>query len=291
MNWRADAHSIRGDDTRFRVLSSDLRRQNIPPVNLLWTGGWDSTFRLIDLVLRRGRAVAPHYLVNPDRPGTVQELRAMREIRKQIDRRRREAGELILPTKVVLLDSIAPNAAISEKFSRLRSRSYLGVQYDWFARFTAQDKITNLELCIHADDRAEAFVRDHVEHEISEDGEAGWRLRSEYGSDDLGIFANFRFPLLNLTKSEMRRASEADGFQEIMALTWFCHTPIDGCPCGVCNPCRYTIAEGMSDRLPARALLRNRFAPQYRAAKRIGSFIDRKIERLAKRFLCSVRRR
>src|SRR5690606_8351369 len=137
--------------------------------------------------------------------------------------KRRGAGELILPTRLVLLDSIAPNAAISEKFARLRSRAYLGIQYDWFARLTTQENIEELELCIHADDRAEAFVRDHVAYEEAERGGGGWKLRSEEVDGDLGIFANFRFPLLNLTKTEMRRVSEAEGFQEIMALTWFCH--------------------------------------------------------------------
>ncbi len=31
--------------------------------NVLWTGGWDSTFRVLDLVLHQKATVQPHYLL------------------------------------------------------------------------------------------------------------------------------------------------------------------------------------------------------------------------------------
>ncbi|HYD83353.1 MAG TPA: hypothetical protein VEA63_04860, partial [Opitutus sp.] len=62
-------------------------------VDLLWTGGWDSTYRLLDLVLRKSRTVAPHYVVDPDRSGTIQELRAMRAIRQEAAKSDRAAAD------------------------------------------------------------------------------------------------------------------------------------------------------------------------------------------------------
>src|SRR5690606_13578695 len=35
-----------------------------PPVNLLWTGGWDSTFRLLSLVVQQHRCVQPYYVLD-----------------------------------------------------------------------------------------------------------------------------------------------------------------------------------------------------------------------------------
>jgi hypothetical protein len=70
------------------------------------------------------------------------------------------------------------------------------------------------------------------------------------------LFARFRFPLLEMTKLEMRRVASEMGLLHIMEATWFCHTPSRTQPCGRCAPCIYTIEEGLSDRLPRRALLR-----------------------------------
>jgi hypothetical protein len=265
--------------------------RQLATVDLLWTGGWDSTYRLLDLVLRKSRTVAPHYVVDPDRSGTIQELRAMRAIRQEAAKSDRAAADRILPTRITLVDSIAADAATSEKFTRLRNRSYLGIQYEWLARLTKQQAIDGLELCIHADDRAEAFVRDYVEHVADADGETYWRVRPEHLHEDIGLFGSFRFPLLNLTKCEMREAAAAAGFQRLMALTWFCHSPIQGRACGVCAPCCYTINEGLADRLSGRALLRNRFSSQYRAMLRMSSAFHKSVARLAKPLVRQERKR
>jgi hypothetical protein len=36
-----------------------------------------------------------------------------------------------------------------------------------------------------------------------------------------------------------------------MDMTWFCHTPARGKPCGICAPCVYTIEEGLAHRIAA----------------------------------------
>lgn len=36
--------------------------------HLLWTGGWDSTFRVLQLLLCSRDAVQPHYIIDPERP-------------------------------------------------------------------------------------------------------------------------------------------------------------------------------------------------------------------------------
>lgn len=259
--------------------------------HLLWTAGWDSTYRLLDLVIRRGREVAPHYIVDPGRPGTMQELLAMRAIRKRIAKEHPGREQLIQPTRTTLLDSIEPNAELTAKFERLKARAYLGSQYDWLARYIHQHGIEQLELCIHADDRAEGFVREFVEQVSLPDGDGYWQIRRDASGGDIGLFAHFHFPILNLTKTEMRRAAEAAGFGRIMALTWFCHTPIGGRPCGVCNPCRYTIAEGLADRLPGRALLRNRFASQMQLTRSVGRPVYKALAGIAKPLINRERRR
>jgi hypothetical protein len=48
----------------------------------------------------------------------------------------------------------------------------------------------------------------------------------------------------------MREEAMRQNFADLMQLTWFCHRPRKGQPCGTCNPCIYTIEEGLGDRIP-----------------------------------------
>ena len=71
------------------------------------------------------------------------------------------------------------------------------------------------------------------------------------GSVEYAVFSCFRFPVFSLTKVDMHALSQKAGFDDIMELTWFCHAPRPNFrPCGICNPCLYTMEEGLSRRIP-----------------------------------------
>lgn len=226
-------------------------------VRLLWTAGWDSTFRLLDALLVRGKWVHPYYLVDPGRPSTPNELRAMEQIAAAVAARDAGAAARLARPIVSNVAGLLPDAMTTARFERLRARSHLGGQYDWLARFALQHGLNDLELAIHRDDRAAEFLRDHV---VREDGggDPYHRLRDNPPDDDLRLFERFRFPVFELTKGDMQRAARQRGFAGVMELTWFCHVPTpDGRPCGRCNPCRYTIEEGLARRVPLKTRLRN----------------------------------
>jgi hypothetical protein len=52
-------------------------------------------------------------------------------------------------------------------------------------------------------------------------------------------------------------------FSEIMEKTWFCHTPVHGEPCGVCNPCSHAIEEGLVFKISPAGLERNKLEMKY----------------------------
>ena len=56
--------------------------------------------------------------------------------------------------------------------------------------------------------------------------------------------------LFDMTKRHMQAEARLSGFDDLMNLTWFCHRPRKGAPCGTCNPCIYTIEEGLGERVP-----------------------------------------
>jgi hypothetical protein len=208
-------------------------------VKLLWTGGWDSTFRLLHLVLVEKRAASPYYLLDAQRASTPVEIETMRALRAELP------ADLVAPTVFRDVSDISEDRSITEKFERLRARSPLGAQYDWLARFAAEEKLDGLELAVHRDDQLHAFLEGQVEP--SGDAQV---LRTEADAD-LSIFARFRFPLFELTKPEMQAEAERQGYAELLESTWFCHDPTPaGRPCGDCMPCRFTRREGLGRRIP-----------------------------------------
>jgi hypothetical protein len=178
----------------------------------------------------------------------------MHRVRAAIAERYDGSAATIHPTRIVSIHDIAPDPDITGKFLRLRQRAPLGSQYDWLARFVKQSGLRQLDLSVHVDDRAYGFIAGHVEQV---DGTPTFRLKDGDPASDLSLFASFDFPVLTLTKMDMKRIAAENGFLPILQQTWFCLTPRGRAPCGTCNPCHYAVSEGMADRLPPAARVRH----------------------------------
>jgi hypothetical protein len=79
---------------------------------LLWTGGWDSTFRLLWLVLVEQRPVQPVYLIDACRGSTGMELRAMAAIRREVARQHPEAAARLLPVHIADIADLPANTVV-----------------------------------------------------------------------------------------------------------------------------------------------------------------------------------
>ena len=222
-------------------------------INLLWTGGWDSTYRLLELVLAREAAVQPWYVSDPNRRSTAREIQAMEEIRAAIAKR--GGGGRVLPTKFITMADIKPDATITAQYLELKRDFGLGSQYEWLAALGKTYGIENLELAIHAGDKFRRVLGDRVQKIETAVGPV-FRFKETQGGRVPELFARFDFPILSLTKCEQQLLSARHGFSDILELSWFCHWPLNGLPCGQCAPCIYTIEEGMGRRLPWIAHLR-----------------------------------
>ena len=220
-------------------------------VALLWTGGWDSTFQLLQLLLVQRRRVTPFYLMHPKRLSTDKEIRTMKRIQDHILKEYPHTFELLHPTQYFSATDIPPDPEISETYQSLRKENYMGRQYDWLSRFCKANGIADIQLCIHRHDKAHFFVEQIVSEGI--DGlqtvfrvDPKFKNRKEYV-----LFRYFSFPIFELSKVEMAAVADKRGWKEIMNMTWFCHTPTKNeTPCGKCNPCLYTIEEGLGWRIP-----------------------------------------
>ena len=223
-----------------------------PCVNLLWTGGWDSTFRLLQLLLVHRVPVVPHYLEDPTRASTRTELRTMARIGDHLREAYPHTRELLQPLRIAAVADVEEDPEIAGALREIRKRIFIGSQYAWLPAFCKQHAIADMELGVHVDDKVQALLRLYVMAFEHPAGYSSIRVDPRHaGYAEFRLFRYFSFPLFHIDKVEMGRQAEAEGWGAIMDMTWFCHTPVRGAPCGFCAPCVYTIEEGLARRVPA----------------------------------------
>ena len=218
-------------------------------INILWTGGLDSTFRVLELS-REEVTIQPYYLASVN-PSTRYEINAILRITERIMARPGTKCTL-LPLVVVHISQIKTNEEITAAWEKLHESSRLGSQYDWIARFADQFNLT-LELGIEKD-----FKESTIQRCLSQNGgysilESGEAVISENGTEEAKrVFKNMRFPLplFNMTKEDEIAQYKKWGASNILNRTWFCYRPVDGKPCGLCDPCQTYIEVGLGNRIP-----------------------------------------
>jgi 7-cyano-7-deazaguanine synthase len=124
----------------------------MPIINLLWTGGLDSTFRLCHLS-HYAVTVQPYYITEK-RKSMKNEIRAMDKIRTLLSKNCNKEFS-ILPTIYVDRDTIAADAELTQSWNVLHDKYVIGSQYEYIARFAKQQGI-KLEVGIEFSPRSKA---------------------------------------------------------------------------------------------------------------------------------------
>lgn len=206
-------------------------------VHLLWTGGWDSTYRLLYL-LWEGKQVQPHYILDPHRPSSGHELRAMEAISASIKQEAERLPGTLLPTEISEKASSVQNKKVQEAYNAIVQTMYIGDQYMWLADYCETRGIEGMEIGV-------------------EENPIILKAVNSVGYPFTEIFGKFCFPILSTSKLAMKAWAKATGTLPIMELTWFCHKPTANSePCGTCHPCEVTIKGGMEYRLPLSSRIR-----------------------------------
>jgi glutaredoxin len=214
-------------------------------VDLFWTGGWDSTFRLIQLLMTTGSTVQPHYIVrHEDSTGT--EISTMIKIRRAIVRTFPEVEPRFLPTVYTNEDLVGSYEDIDEQVSQVRERVKMNDQYPIMASYCRERGI----------DKAEVSI-------IKVPGVDAVEWQKEH-FQDAPAFRHFSFPVIHLSKVEILEIAREKGWEKIMYLTTFCRRPARTKPCGVCGPCTDAVMLGMGSRLPFRSRMKARLLIPFR---------------------------
>jgi hypothetical protein len=233
-------------------------------INILWTGGFDSSYRMVQLS-KHNVTIQPYYLCDNRRSEKL-ELKAISSITGDIQKHP-ETKCTILPLITFKVKDIEPDNEITDAFYRLQKLSEIGSQYDWLSRFAKT--CNGLEICLERSDNGRAYkciLKNGKVKQIN-DGKIAYCIVNKEKSDPdmYKVFGIFRYPvpLFELTKSEILEEYKKLGFTETINKTWFCHTPVKNKACGVCNPCKSTINEGLTFRLTAKALARYKTEMKY----------------------------
>lgn len=226
-------------------------------VNILWTGGLDSTYRIIELS-RLSIVIQPFYILDNNRKSVQQELKAMKRITIDIERNPNTRAKL-LQLKTIDKSDVSEDIVITKAWLVLNKKYALGSQYDFLARFAKQYNL-KLEVGLEKSERSKAAnaIKNEtvilLKEKIIKD-----KVYSVYTIDPLNssnegvsVFQNLLLPasLWNMTKLEEVEMYRKLGYEKTINKTWFCHSPIFGLPCGHCNPCKDCLNEGMAFRVP-----------------------------------------
>lgn len=226
-------------------------------VKIFWTGGFDSTYRIIELS-RHNVVIQPFYLVDKKRRSTKNELNSIRRITTDIENHPHTRCK-ILPLITQEVSELHQDTEITKAYQNLIDIAYIGPQYIWLAKFARYHK--GLEICIEAAEYlvgAGYFLFKYGQFIKINEGNITYYILDENNSskDVFTIFGSFHFPILDLTKKQMLEKYKELGFYETMKKTWFCHTPINGEACGVCNPCKQVIQSGLEIRITTAGMAR-----------------------------------
>ena len=243
----------------------------------LWTGGWDSTYRIVELS-RMPVTVEPIYITGTGRKSAKLELEAMDKILEAL-RKRPETKAELLPVKVELYKDIPENQEITDAYNKIHEKTHLGVQHEWLARYAYVHP--GLEIGTEAGVPATSHIIDSIEtFGVLIPKDDTFIIDPEKSSKEgMLVLGNFEFPIIDKYESDMLANIKAWGYEDVMSLIWFCHRPIDGKPCGLCHPCAVKMESDMEFLLPEDAQKRYRF--QNRLIKifgrRIGEGLCRRI--------------
>lgn len=213
---------------------------------VLWTGGWDSTFRIIQLYRLRV-TIQPIYILDQNRRSYVKEIEAIEKIAKELPVKFPKSNGKILPIIIQQREDIPSDYFLKFVSKVLKRRMSLGKQYYWLA--CVAKKYKNLELSLHREDMDRFFTTEQLVQINDNTTGTNWKINpKKVDFFRRQLFSNMTFPLIEISKPEMKRIAEDDNFFDLMELTWFCHKSTEK-PCGNCNPCKQYVRDGFGFRL------------------------------------------
>lgn len=233
-------------------------------VNILWTGGWDSTFRLCQLSRMDGIEVQPVYFYKEgtsDRTNWKKEMQAQDTLLPLL--RQKEATKARILDPIRLTEKDLPQSKDFDKaFEKWKSSPLMPGQLHFLGKLPLL--FPKLEYCIEGPTlkrrqqgfklgKTQVFLEEHgFRFHFRPDGYADMDT-SQADPELKFLWGGFTFPILGITEMAMVPIIRSWGYEDLFKHTWTCDYGGEE-PCGVCHNCETKWASGMLNFFPPSAI-------------------------------------
>jgi hypothetical protein len=202
------------------------------PIYVFWSGGFDSTYRICDLVLNQNKLVQPVYIIGKNIDGDDVSRKNIREEIETMDRLYKQINHNGKLLPVIYFD---PTKYYSPSIQRATDWIY---KEKGFTRNKNQYS-SMLTTCIALNKRIEicsenepgARFAQYIKRVIEKNKQTPAQLYAKW----------LRFPLLYTNKKQILKTARKSGWEDILHQTFSCWFPVDGKACGKCKMCRERI--------------------------------------------------
>lgn len=216
--------------------------------HVFWTGGYDSTWRILQALLVEKFPVLPIYLsgsidnyetASHKRRSKEFELAAMQAIRSAIAQCDPEASARL--RDLVVVPDVVMDKEVTSHMSKLKAQDMVRrrrCQYGTMAQLTCNIS-TPVDISVVEGDFLWKTMYSHLEHAENE-----WFISPAAieQKPELAIFRWLRFPLVRYSKESILQEATQRGYEQIMRMTWTCWYPRrNGEQCGKCGMCKHRI--------------------------------------------------
>lgn len=223
-------------------------------VHILWTGGLDSTYRVVELS-RQECIIQPHYIIINGRSTVENELRAISDITDILNSDERTIAKL-LPVETFPMNDLDEYADIQSAWEMLHEKKHFNsTQYPLLARYARQKQL-KLEMGIQfSENGSVAEIIDESYLMDCPDNDDVMMMNPVKGSQEWAsftLFQDFLFPksLYHKTKAEEIEELKNQGYDKVLKKVWTCFSPVLGIPCGHCFACESARKEGAGMMVP-----------------------------------------
>jgi len=237
------------DNMKKLNLRTDDGLNSVKIVNLFWTGGYDSTFRVCQAVIEQNKIVQPYYiLANIDnckgctfyRKNRKQEMNAIKNVINKLASKYPNKARNILPVRII--EQYPPDDyELTKKFHdmKLHSVNRKFNQYEAMCRYAKSNNI-RIEIgtvgilgedSILPKDNWGMYLRNNLKYK-----DGNYQVE-----DKSSPIYYLDFPIAFLSKKEIWKIAKKNKYDDILLESWSCWFPINGKPCGKCPMCKNRI--------------------------------------------------
>lgn len=213
-------------------------------IEILWSGGWDSTFMLLKLA-REYDVIQPYYILF-NRSNQEYEINAIHNVLNKIAGHK-EITCHILPVIYVRKEDIVEPLWLRLCWEKYKDKPYsVAPQYLTLAAFAMNHKgiAIGQERYYEIPGHMTRLMYEKGHMLFTKDG-VGYFDSRRSNKEVFALFGNAIYPVSLYSELMMKDKVIEWCCQDIMKDAWFCYYPINGKPCGLCGPCRVKIKQCM----------------------------------------------